>query len=224
MSVFGGCCESKCKKRKQSENLLAGVPKFPLLRALRFTKELSMEEFKSIEELTEMDEKHNLMGAICGSVPSLEKMHKYLSQELLNDEAPDEIKGQFNVAKNMALYSYYFYALAPEVHLKIYTVIEHALRLRVNPKKRMMFKALINHAVSQRWINDAGFRHIDNPSPDNEWCKSMVEVMPSLRNSKAHGSSMLVGDCLHHISSCADFVNQLFPASKTRNNSSKKDA
>jgi hypothetical protein len=35
MSVFGGCCESKCNKRKQSENLLAGAPKFPLLRALR---------------------------------------------------------------------------------------------------------------------------------------------------------------------------------------------
>lgn len=34
MSVFGGCCESKCNKRKQSENLLAGAPKFPLLRAL----------------------------------------------------------------------------------------------------------------------------------------------------------------------------------------------
>ena len=183
-----------------------------------------MEKFKSLEKLTEMDEKHKLMGAICGSVPSLEKMHKCLSQELLNNEVPDEIKGQFNVAKNMVLYSYYFYALAPEVHLKTYTVIEHALRLKVNPKKRMMLKALIKHAVSQRWINDSGFRHIENPSPNNEWCKSMVEVMPNLRNSKAHGSSMLVGDFLHHISSCADFVNRLFPASKARNNSSKKDA
>jgi len=120
--------------------------------------------------------------------------------------------------------SHYFYALAPEVHLKTYTVIEHALRVKVKPQKRMMFKALINHAVSQRWIKDSGFRHLENPSPDNEWCKSMVEVMPSLRNSKAHGSSMLVGDCMHHISSCADFVNQLFPAGKTRNNSSNKDA
>lgn len=175
-----------------------------------------MEEFKSLEALTEMDEKHRLMGAICGSVPSLKEMHKYLSREVLNDEVPEEIKCQFNVAKNMALYSYYFYALAPEVHLKTYTVIEHALRLKVKPKKPMMLKALVNHAVSQRWIKDSGFRHIKKPSPDNEWCKALVDVMSSLRNSKAHGSSMLVGDCLHHISSCADFVNQLFPASQTR--------
>ncbi len=194
------------------------------IQMLRVSLESSMEEFKSLEELTEMDEKHRLMGAICGSVPSLERMHKYLSEEVLNEEVPEEIQGQFNVAKNMALYSYYFYALDPEVHLKTYTIIEHALRIKTNPKKKMMFRALMNHAVSKRWIKDSGFRHIDNPSPDNEWCKSMVDVMSDLRNSKAHGSSMLVGDCLHHISSCADFVNQLFPQLQTRNKSSKKDA
>ncbi|AAZ27383.1 hypothetical protein CPS_0381 [Colwellia psychrerythraea 34H] len=158
-----------------------------------------------------MDEKHELMGRFCGSFPNIKGMHDYLSKEVLNEEVPDEIQGQFNVAKNMALYSYFFYALAPEVHLKTYTVIEHALRVKMKPKKTMMLKALINHAVAQRWISDAGFRHIDKPNSDNEWCKTMVTVIPSLRNCKAHGSTMLVGDCLHHISSCADFINQLFP-------------
>lgn len=177
-----------------------------------------MEKFKSLEELTEMDEKHRLMGLVCGSIPNLEGMHIFLSKEVLNEETPDEIKGQFNVAKNMALYSYYFYALAPEVHLKTYSIIEHALRIKANPKKPMMLKALINHAVAQRWISDSGFRHIKTSSSDNEWCKSMVETIPSLRNSKAHGSTMLVGDCLHHISSCADFINQLFPCKKKVNN------
>lgn len=133
-----------------------------------------------------MDEKHRLIGALCGSVPSLEGKHKYLFDELLNDEVAGVIKGQFNVAKNMALYSYFCCALALEVHLKTYTVIEQALRLRANPKKSMMLKALINHAVSQRWIKDSGFRLIKDPSSNNEWCKSMVGVIPSLRNSKAH--------------------------------------
>lgn len=170
-----------------------------------------MEELKSLEELTKMDKKHSLMGAVCGSIPNLEAMHKYLSHEKLNRAVPDEIKGQFNVARNMALYSYFFYALAPEVHLKTYTIIEHALRLRANPSKRFMLKSLIELAVRENWVTDAGFRHIENPVPDNQWCKSMVKAIPSLRNSQAHGSNMLVGDCLHHISVCADFVNQLFP-------------
>lgn len=171
-----------------------------------------MENLKKLNDLTKMDEKHRLMGALCGSVPSLKGMHQYLFDERLNEAVPEEIKSQFNVAKNMALYSYFFYALAPEVHLKTYSIIEHALRLRARPPKRTMLKALIRQAVSQGWISDSGFRHIKSPSPDNDWCKSMIDVIPGLRNSQAHGSNMLVGDCLHHISTCADFINQLFPA------------
>ncbi|GGO74651.1 hypothetical protein [Bowmanella pacifica] len=170
-----------------------------------------MEQLKSLEELTKMDEKHRLLGAVCGSVPSLEKMHDLLSQEHLNREVPDEVKGQFNVARNMALYSYYFYALAPEVHLKTYTVIEHALKLKAKPENRMMLGKLLRMALQNGWISDAGFRHIENPSPDNEWCRAMLKGIPDLRNSQAHGSSMLVGDCIQHIAVCADFINQLFP-------------
>lgn len=172
-----------------------------------------MEEFKNLDELILMDEKHSLMGAVCGSIPCLKGMHEYLSDEVLNEEVPDEIKGQFNVAKNMALYTYYFYALAPEVHLKTYTIIEQALRIKAKPKKQMMLKALMNHAVSQRWISDSGFRHLGTSSSGNEWCKKIIHAIPSLRNSKAHGSTMLVGDCLEHISRCADYINQLFPRS-----------
>jgi len=89
-----------------------------------------MGKFKSLEDLTKLDEKHRLMGLVCGSIPSLEGMHKFLSKEVLDEETPDEIKGQFNVAKNMALYSYYFYALAHKVYRKTYSIIEIALRVK----------------------------------------------------------------------------------------------
>jgi len=185
---------------------------------LRTLTEQILEKFKSLEELTNMDEKHRIMGSVCGSVPNLDGMHKYLSGEVLNDEVPGEIKGQFNVAKNMAIYSFFFYALAPEVNLKTYTVIEHALRIRVKSKKWMALNNLVEYAVAQGWITDSGFRHIENSNPNNEWCKHLAKTISSLRNSKAHGSSMLDGDCLHHITLCADFINQLFPAGRTHSN------
>ena len=169
------------------------------------------EELKSLEVLTKMDEKHRLMGAVCGAVPDLEKMHQLLSQERLNDQVPEEIKGQFNVARNMALYTYFFYALAPEVHLKTYTLIEHALKLKLKPTKYLMLAKLLRIALDKEWISDAGFRHIENPSKNNPWCQAMLKGIPDLRNSQAHGSSMLIGDCIQHIAICADFINQLFP-------------
>ncbi|WP_227664188.1 hypothetical protein [Marinobacter salarius] len=170
-----------------------------------------MEQFKSLEELDKMDEKHRLMGAVCGAVPDLEKMHDALSAEYLNDEVPDDLKGQFNVARNMALYTYFFYALAPEVHLKTYTIIEHALKLKANSTKRLMLGNLLHMAVENEWISDSGFRHIQEPSDSNDWCKKLPEIMRNLRNSQAHGSTLLVGDCLHHVRVCADFINQLYP-------------
>ena len=174
-----------------------------------------MEKFKTLDELTKIDHKHLLMGQVFGSVLDLEMLHENLSKEVLNDEVPDEIKGQFNVARNMALFTYYLYALAPEVHLKTYTVIEHALRLKIQPQSRMSLAKMINHAVAQRWICDAGFRYLDTDEPGNEWCKSMVDIISKMRNLKAHGSSMLVPDCFLQVCVCTDFLNQLFPSNKT---------
>lgn len=170
-----------------------------------------MEEFKSINELTQIDEKHELMVDICGYLPSLKRMHEYLSKEVLNDDVPDEIKNQFNVARNMAIYSYYFYSISAEVHLKTYILIEYALRIKINPEKKLTFKQLLGIAIGEKLISDKGFRCIDNSSENNEWCKSLVELIPDLRNPMAHSPGLLVGDCLHHISVCADFINQLFP-------------
>lgn len=176
---------------------------------------VGMEEFKTLSEWTEMDEKHRLMVAVCGAVPDLEKMHQLLSEERLNEAVPDNIKGQFNVARNMALYTYFFYALAPEVHLKTYTLIEHALKVKASSPKRLMLGELLRMAVNKGWISDSGFRHLNNPGENNEWCKSLENVLRNLRNSQAHGSTLLVGDCLHHVRVCADFINQLFPESES---------
>ena len=163
------------------------------------------------------------MGAVCGFVPTLSGMHEYLDKETLSTRAPEKIKSQFNVARNMALYSYFLYSLAPEVHLKAYILIEQALANKAASEKELSFKQLLGVALKEGWISDAGFRHLKNPCPDNQWCKSLVKIVPGLRNNLAHSPGMLVGDCLHRISICADFINQLFPE-PTCNKSLKNDA
>lgn len=111
----------------------------------------------------------------------------------------------------MALYQYFCYALAPEVQLKTYTIIELALKTRANSSKRHMLGALIELAVKEKWIIDAGFRHISDPKPDNPYCQTLVRILPELRNEAAHGSTHLTPDSVGHLQKCADLVNQLFP-------------
>nr|WP_087024434.1 hypothetical protein [Thaumasiovibrio subtropicus] len=177
-----------------------------------------MEEFKKFVDITKLDEKHRSISQLTGYIPDLKIIHEDLSEVTLNDEVPEDIRGQFNVAKNMGLYCYFFYALAPEIQLKTYTIIESALRLKAEQvgicgknNRPLMLKKLLTLAVDKGWITDSGFRHIDNPSSTNEWCRSMIDVISRLRNSQAHGSTLLVPDFYHHICVCADFLNQLYP-------------
>ncbi|MFZ3019448.1 MAG: hypothetical protein WA056_13435 [Gallionella sp.] len=169
-----------------------------------------MEEFKSIAELTKMDEKHVLLGCVRGFVPDLEGRHRHISEINLHTGVPDTIRGQFNVARNMALYQYFFYALAQEVQLKTYTIIEMALRQRAGSCKKPRLSDLLQKAASNGWLSDSRFRHIEKPVGSNPYCRSLPDVLPNLRNEAAHGSSRLDWNCIQDLEICADLVNQLF--------------
>lgn len=169
-----------------------------------------MEAVKRLDELTKIDERHVLLGQMTGRVPDLQKRHDIVSSIVMHAGVPEEVRGQFNVAKNMALYQYYFYALAPEVQLKTYTIIEYALKLKDSPKPAHGLRKLVAKAVKEGWISDAGFRHIKEPQSHNPYCAELVETLPKLRNEAAHGADSLTHDCLDHLVKCADFVNQLF--------------
>lgn len=180
-----------------------------------------MEEFKKLSKIMKIDEKHILLSKVTGGLLDIELLHRALSEIELNDNVPEEVKGQFNVARNMALYTYYFYALAPEVQHKTYTVIEYALKIKANTDKKLMLNKLLTKAVEEKWIIDSGFRHINNPDKENSYCRSLIDTLPKLRNAAAHGESLLLPDCVGHIEKCADFVNQLFSGNSSHNKESQ---
>lgn len=170
-----------------------------------------MEELKEFSSLEEMDERHMLLGQLTGWVMDKKKLFTIVSSIQLNSEVPEEIRSQFNVARNLALYSYYCYSFAPEVQAKTFTIIEHALRIRAGAKEKLMLRKLLSKAVSEGWLCDKGFRHLANPSATNDYCKSLVDLIPSMRNEFAHGTNQLTTYIIDHLTICADLVNQLFP-------------
>lgn len=176
-----------------------------------------MEEFKSLEEVTQIDSRHTSLAQLTGYIADLERMHSALAEIELNTEVPQDVRSQFNVARNMALYSYFLYSLATEVQLKTYIVIEFALRMKAKQEgiegkngRPLMLRQLLEIANKNKWIQDKGFRHIEDPSDDNPWCHDMINIISKLRNEQAHGSYKLTPDYYHHIRSCADLLNQLF--------------
>ncbi len=176
-----------------------------------------MEQLKALEELTKIDEKNLLLAKITGGQIDLSRLYEAVKSVELHDgvpeeirnQYPEEIRNQYNVTRNMALYTYFFYSLAPVVQLKTYILIEHALKIK-NGKGKSPFKQLLCRAVEKGWISDKGFRHLSQPSDTNEYSKTLIDVLPHLRNDAAHGSNMLTPDCVGHLEKCVDFINQLY--------------
>jgi hypothetical protein len=171
-----------------------------------------VEQFKALSEVTQPDERHSLLDAVTGTQFSLEGLHQDLSMLSLSSATPEEIKSQFNVARNLAIYTWYSYSLDLVVQLKSYMLIEQSLDICDGRKKRE-FKKLLKSAVSERWIVDAGFRHVHStPGDEQAYCKKLVEMLPRLRNAAAHGSNDLHQNAVLSLAISADFINQLFRA------------
>jgi hypothetical protein len=169
-----------------------------------------MEELKKLDALTLIDERHVLIGSMTGGTLSLEDRYAKVLGISFHDGVPEELRSQFNVARNLAVYQHFCYGFAPVVQLLSYTVIEFALRIRAGDR-RTGFKMLLGRAVEERWIRDGGFRHVTVARPGDPYCRSLVEILPELRNDAAHGSDQLMPHSIVHLERCADFVNQLFP-------------
>lgn len=172
-----------------------------------------MEEFKPLNQVTEPDVRHALIDALTGSKLSLCGLHAAVGSITLNDAVPDEIESQFNVARNLVLYTWFSYSLDPVAQLKTYIIIEHALNIRDGLRDRSL-KKMLRRAVSEGWIADIGFRHVvSNPNDPQKYCRKLIDILPSLRNQAAHGCSNLHQHGVGHLQICADFINQLFGSS-----------
>ena len=169
-----------------------------------------MEEFKKLRDIAESDERHGLLDAITGTRLTLEGLHAAVEIIELNESAPEVIRSQFNVARNLTLYTWFSSSLDPVAQLKSYILIEHALNIKDGNRDRSLNK-MLKRAVSEQWISDSGFCHvtIDSKSPQ-KYCATLIDTLPSLRNGAAHGSNMLCQHAIGHLQICADFINQLF--------------
>lgn len=175
-----------------------------------------METLKKLEELGNPDER-NLryiqVNYTTGEQRTLEIKDIYSAVERvkLSAKVPEKIQSQFNVAKNLAIYSWFAYSFHQISDMKAFSTVEMALRDRLG-EHRYSFKGLIKKAVNLGLINDSGFHHIEESKnvTTNEYSAKLPEIMPYLRNSLAQGSTTLHPGSAGNLAICADFINQLY--------------
>lgn len=183
-----------------------------------------MEEFIRFEEINFPDERHALIDQITGTRLTLESLYEALEKIKLIEEVPLEIKSQFNVTKNLAIYTWHSYSLDPIVQLKTYILIEHALKVKFG-KYTWPLPKMIKKAINRGWLKDSGFSHVvEDPSDPAKYVREMIEILPALRNMAAHGSDDLHQKAVGHIKICSEWINQIFSPGSENNKSGKRGA
>jgi hypothetical protein len=176
-----------------------------------------MEKIKKLEEVKKPDVRNKcyvLINRENGekSNLSLEYFYKVVKSIQLHEHVPDDVRGQFNVARNLAIYTWFSYSFHQVSELKAFSTLELALRIKFG-KNKVGFKHLLSEAVKSGLIKDRGFRNVKDSLKNldsTEYAERLPELMPRFRNELAHGSTMLNNSAFFNLQICADFINQLF--------------
>lgn len=189
-----------------------------------------MEVLKDLEAISEPDDRMNCMVLVdhaSGEIRPLRLGDIYATAETikLHMGVPEEIRSHFETARNLFVYSWFFYPFNVAAQLHAFLSVEFALKVRAGMQCGG-FRRLLKRAVAEGWISDKGFSGVEDwrlrgmnralngekaeASEVKTYSQVLIEVLPYLRNELAHGSTMLHNRGAEYVGICAEFINQLF--------------
>jgi hypothetical protein len=160
-----------------------------------------MEEFKKLEEVMMPDGRTTsfvLVNRETGQKREFEisDLHEQVEMIKLDESVPEEVQSQFNVARNLCLYSWYCYSFHNVACLQAYSTIELALRIKLGKAEdaKCTLRPLMDEALSKGLISE-------------DW---MPEGISYLRNISAHGKLMIHPLSVMVLHRSAEVINQIF--------------
>ncbi len=200
----------------------------------------SADELKPFEEVLLADPRQAVWSVMTPSgfrKVTLEDHHKRVTHLVLSASVPAGIRESFDTARNLYVYSWFVYPFQTVAELQAYTVLEAALRLRIQREENQSvygLAACFDHAFKRRWLRDDGVRYyqklierqkrvagcsggaesIDSSAaPTDQWLRRVGSSFRQFRNDLAHGDFMLLGQTVRTLEICCDVINQIFPES-----------
>jgi hypothetical protein len=160
-----------------------------------------MEELKKFEEIMMPDKRTTsfvLINRETGQKREFGIRDLYEEVELIKlvHPVPEEVQSQFNITRNLCLYSWYCYSFHNLACLQAYSTIELALRIRLGKgeESKATLRPLLDEALAKGLISE-------------DW---MPEGLSYLRNISAHGKLMIHPWSVMVLGKSAETINQLF--------------
>lgn len=159
-----------------------------------------MERLKRLEDICRPDERYlncvdidHSTGAV--TTTTIEFIYTLVEEIELGAGVPDEVRSHFEIAKNLAVYSWFVYSFNVVAGMQAFASLEMAVREKTGDRKTV-FKNLLDTVFKGRQLA-AGV--------------SLSTVVTKLRNDLAHGSPTMHGQSVSTLRFCADLINELYP-------------
>jgi hypothetical protein len=135
----------------------------------------------------------------------------------LSEYVPVTIRDQFDIARNVFVYSWFMYEFATLAEQQCFAVLEMALRHRLDPAappnttRSPGLDSLLKTALTRGWLRREDFLVPSAPATGDAVC--LLDFIPRSRNHLMHGNIQLLPQGTPDIMRlCADVMNRLFAA------------
>lgn len=160
-----------------------------------------MERFKKLDEIM-MPDSRTTSFVLVNRETGQKREHgiKDLYEEVdlirLDQTVPEEVQSQFNITRNLCLYSWYCYSFHNIACIQAYSTIELALRIRrgKGEESKATLRPLLDEALAKGLISE-------------DW---MPEGISYLRNVSAHGKLMIHPWSVMVLRRSAEVINRIF--------------
>lgn len=159
-----------------------------------------MERLKRLEDICQPDERNqhrvdidHSTGAVTPT--TVESIYVLVEDIKLSAGVPDEVRSHFEVARNLAVYSWFVYSFHEVAVMQAMASLEMAARAKTGEAKTP-FKNLLDKLFPGRELAPG---------------LSLGKAVTYFRNELAHGSTMLMGQSIMFLQRCSELINELYP-------------
>jgi hypothetical protein len=162
-----------------------------------------MEQLKALKEVCQPDVRYRhrvdldlTTGAV--SETTVQSLYSLIEPIRLREKVPDEVRSHFEIAKNLALYSWFVYSFNVVAAMHAYSTLEMALKQKAGKKRISLKKSLARALKGRQFAGGLG-------PPAN-----LSDAIAYLRNDLAHGNPTIHGQGIAALELCAGLINELF--------------
>lgn len=162
-----------------------------------------MEKLKSLEEVCQPDVRYRNrvdLDLTTGeaSETTIQSLYSVIEPITLGEKVPYEVRSHFEIARNLALYSWFVYSFNVVAAMQAYASLELALKQKTG-KSRVKFRKTLDNTFQGRLLSSS----VGPPM-------KLAQVISELRNDLAHGTTTMHGQGIAVLATCAELINELF--------------